>query len=154
MKSRMLFLFALVLIGNTVFGQAAMSNDEAEVKSLVQNLVDGLIKKQAAMMGESLADEVVFITPSGHLLKSKTEVVAFHEQALKMMPPKYQFAVTVENVHFIRPDLATAQIIGKGSFEMNGNSILDEQSGGITAIKEDGYWKIVHFGATPVQQQK
>lgn len=153
MRSSMLMVFALLLAGNVVFAQAPMSNDEAEIKSLVQQLVDGILKKQPSMMGEVLADDVVFITPSGHLLTSKTEVVGFHEEALKMMPPNYTFEVTVKNVRFIQPDLATAQIDGKGSFEMNGKSMLDEQSAGITAVKANGAWKIIHFGATPVQRQ-
>ncbi|PHN07874.1 SgcJ/EcaC family oxidoreductase [Flavilitoribacter nigricans] len=153
MKTKLFFFLALVAFSNAVMAQAEMSTDEAEIKTLVQTLVNGLLKKNAELMGTSLADDVVFITPGGHLLNSRQEVVSFHEQALKMMPPNYTFSVEVKDVQFVRPDLAIARISGSGSFEMEGKKMMDVQHAGITAIKENGSWKIIHFGATPVQPQ-
>lgn len=153
MKSRMLLFAVLVFSGSVLMAQSNLSKDEIEIKGLVQSLADGLIKKQPAMMGEVLADNVLFITPSGVLLNTKEEVVAYHVEAVKMIPPSFTFTVNVDRVHFIRPDLAIAHIKGEGSMEMNGQKIEDIESAGITAMKVDGAWKIIHFGSTRIMPQ-
>jgi len=90
-------------------------------------------------------------TPAGHYLRTKEEVISYHEQIFPLLPAYYSLDVHVRDITFLRSDVAIARIIGTDAFEMNGHRIRSDDIGGITAVVEKGFWKIAHFGLMRVQ---
>lgn len=147
MKSLMLAFLAFAMLNTSALAQAQRTKDQKEIKALVQMLKDGLVKRTPTLMGEALSEDVVFISPAGHYLKTKEAVVAYHEEALKMIPVGYDFSVKVTDIQFIRPDVAIAHLTG---LDKTPKGEVASEEGGITVIRKNGSWKIVHFGVTPI----
>ena len=148
MKSLMLAFLAFAMLNTSAFAQAQRTKDQKEITALVQMLRDGLVKRTPALMGKALSEDVVFVSPSGHYLNTKEAVVAYHVEALKMIPEGFEFRVKVTDIQFIHPDVAIAHVTGLDKTPQGKE--LASQEGGITAIRKNGSWKIAHFGVTPV----
>lgn len=129
----------------------SLSTDEAEVRALYQQLLEGWNKRSADAMAAPFADDGELIGFDGSQFAGRV-VIDSHLQQVFTDHVTPTYVGRVRAVRFLSPDVAdlraVAGMVPPGQMDLQ-PSLNTHHT--VIAVKSDGEWRIVLFQNTPAQ---
>lgn len=132
--------------------QGAAAADEGIVRSHMQDMIDGFNKKDAALFGKHMADELDFIPPNAFHSTSKMELQKIHEQLFRG-PLKNSIWNNVEIQAKLLTDNVATAILKGSSTDVDPATGKEASFRGVISgvlLKEGGDWKFIQMQVTSV----
>lgn len=129
--------------------QASQSEDEAAVRVLYTQLMDGWNKDSGEDFSAPFAEDGHLVAFDGTHFKSRDEIVSFHQPLFDKWLKGTRLVGEVESVRFLSPDVALMHALG--GTVMRGKSQPSPERDSIqtlVAIKCDGEWRLAAFQNT------
>ncbi len=126
--------------------QIPYSPDEAAVRDLHSQLVEGWNRGSGVAFAAPFAEDADFVGFDGTYLNGRPEIARFHQQVLDLYVPGSRLVGKVRSVRFLSPDIAVMHAVG--GMVPGGQRDLDEERNSIqtiVAVREDSGWKIAAF---------
>ena len=106
------FLTCTLIIGATGAARAGDTRDEAAVRALGDAFAKAFVQKNADLRASLFAEDGTFVTPVGHLLQGRVEMVKdFGPEAQQAVNGTTQAAFSNYRVRFIKPDVAVVDAL-------------------------------------------
>src|SRR5215471_1730530 len=100
-------LACTLVIGVTGVARAGEAQDEAAVRSLGDTFAKAFVEKNAELRASLFAENGTFLTPVGHFLQGRDDMVKeFGPEAQQAVNGNTQAAFSNYRVRFIKPDVA------------------------------------------------
>jgi len=132
--------------------QASQSEDEAAVRALYTQLMDGWNKGSGEAFSAPFAEDGHLVAFDGMHFKGRDEIVSFHQPLFDKWLKGTRLVGEVESVRFLSPDVALMHVLG-GTL-MRGKSRPSPERDSIqtlVAIKRSGEWRLAAFQNTRVR---
>jgi ketosteroid isomerase-like protein len=147
--ARGVVLFAICLLVTTALGQNSTLESEESLKAALQDLDDAIQRHDAKQLDEIIANECIFLTPTGTTITRAEVLSAMASPDYKPKPPvrREQIFKVVGDAGLIT-DITHAQ----GS---QGGSDYDVTIRLLTVwSRKSGKWQVIANAQTPVAQPK
>lgn len=125
------------------------ATDEAAVRNLYQQLMDGWNQGSGEAFAALFAEDGVLVAFDGTAFKGRQEIVSFHQPLFDTWLKGTRLIGEVTRVQFLTADVAVMHAIG-GTI-MRGKSKPDQSRDSIqtlVAVRRDGKWKLSAFQNT------
>ena len=100
-------LACALVIGATSSASANQAQDEAAVRALASNFAKAFVQKNAERRASLFAENGTFLTPVGHFLQGRVEMVKeFGPEAQQAVTATTQAVFSNYRIRFIKPDIA------------------------------------------------
>jgi len=100
-------LACTLVIGATAAAREGDTRDEAAVRALGDAFAKAFVQKNADLRASLFAEDGTFVTPVGHLLQGRVEMVKdFGPEAQQAVNGTTQAAFSNYRVRFLKPDVA------------------------------------------------
>lgn len=133
--------------------QISQVGEEAPVRALYAQLMDGWNKGSAEAFAAPFAEEGHLVAFDGTRFKGREEIVAFHQPLFDKWLRGTRLVGRVESVRFLSPHVALMHAVG--GTVMRGRSRPSPERDSIQTLvavkKEDGAWRLVAFQNTRVR---
>jgi len=101
-----------LVMGATGAARAGDTRDEAAVRALGDAFAKAFVQKNADLRASLFAEDGTFVTPVGHLLQGRVEMVKdFGPEAQQAVNGTTQAAFSNYRVRFIKPDVAVVDAL-------------------------------------------
>ena len=128
------------------------AKDEADVRALYQQLMDGWNKGNGESFAAPFAEDGDLIDFDGTHLKGRREIVSFHQPLFDKWLKGTRLVGEVKSVRFLTPDVALIHAIG--GTVMRGKSEPSPERGSIQTLvssKRGDEWHLAAFQNTRVR---
>jgi uncharacterized protein (TIGR02246 family) len=132
--------------------RASQSDDEAAVRALYTQAMEGWNTGSGAAFAAPFAEDGHLVAFDGTHFKGRDEIVAFHQPLFDTWLKGTRLVATVESVRFLSPDVALMHVLG--GTVMRGNTRPAPERDSIqtlVALKRDGVWSLAAFQNTRVR---
>jgi uncharacterized protein (TIGR02246 family) len=132
--------------------QASQSNDEAAVRGLYEQLMDGWNRGSGEAFAAPFAGDGHLVAFDGTHFKSRDEIAAFQQRLFDKWLKGTRLVGAVESVRFLTPDVALMHAVG--GTVMRGKSKPSPERDSIqtlVAVKRSGEWRLAAFQNTRVR---
>jgi uncharacterized protein (TIGR02246 family) len=101
-----------LVIGAPGSASAAETRDEAAVRALGDGFAKAFVQKNAELRASVFAENGTFVTPQGHFLQGRVEMVKdFGPEAQQAVNGTTQAAFSNYRVRFVKPDVAVVDAL-------------------------------------------
>ena len=130
-------------------GRAA---DEASIREDVKTLESGWNAKSGALFAKPFAEDADYVIVNGAHIRGRAAITEGHQQIFDTIYKDSTVALAVEQVRFLRADVALAHV--SGHLKMSKAAGAPEADATITLVltKDAGAWRIVAFQNTRVER--
>jgi uncharacterized protein (TIGR02246 family) len=138
--------------GESVQPQPIQSEDEAAVRALYAQLMDGWNAGSGEAFAAPFADDGDLIAFDGTHFKGRHEITPFHQQLFETHLKGTRLVGQIMSVRFLGPDVALMHAVG--GTVMRGKSTPAPERDSIqtlVAAKRDGEWRLAAFQNTRVR---
>jgi uncharacterized protein (TIGR02246 family) len=128
------------------------ATDEAAVRHLYQQLMDGWNKGSGDAFAALFAEDGVLVAFDGTIFKGPQEIVSFHQPLFDTWLKGTRLIGEVTHIQFLTADVAVMHAIG-GTI-MRGKSKPDRSRDSIqtlVAVRKDSAWKLAAFQNTRIR---
>jgi uncharacterized protein (TIGR02246 family) len=126
------------------------SDDEAAVRALYQQLMDGWNQGSGAAFAAVFAEDGDLVAFDGTHFKGRQEIAPFHQQLFDKWLKGSRLVGQVKDVRFLSPDVALMHAVG--GTVMRGKSEPSPERDSIQTLvarrQEDGEWRLAAFQNT------
>ena len=125
------------------------SRDEAAVRALYQELMDGWNQGSGAAFAAVFAEDGDLVAFDGTHFKGRQEIAAFHQHLFDTWMKGTRLVGRVKDVRFLSPDVALMHAVG--STVMRGKSEPSPERDSVqtlVAVRRDGQWRLAAFQNT------
>jgi uncharacterized protein (TIGR02246 family) len=136
----------------TLQSQASQSGEEAIVRTLYTQLMDGWNKGSGEAFSAPFAEDGHLIGFDGKHFKGRDEIVSFHQPLFDKWLKGTRLVGEVESVSFLSPDVALIHALG--GTVMRGKSRASPERDSIqtlVATRRGGEWRLAAFQNTRVR---
>lgn len=128
------------------------SKDEAMIRANVEQAMKGWNAKSGAEFAKPFAEDADYVIINGMHIKGRAVIDKGHQQIFDTIYKNSSLAVTVEQIRFLRPDVAVVHIRSALTVTTPENSTRTGE-GRITMVmlKNQDRWEIAAFQNTPIQ---
>ena len=119
--------------------------DEAQIRQLVADFVDGWNAGDGWACARPFAENADFTAVMGQRARGRDQIGRGHVEILATVFRGTRNSGTVNDVTFLRPDVATADVTFRIEPMADKPWLPAYSSCGVVATKEDGAWKIAVF---------
>jgi uncharacterized protein (TIGR02246 family) len=128
------------------------SADEAAVRALYQELMDGWNRGSGEDFGAVFTEHGDLVAFDGTHFKGRGEIAPFHQELFDKWLKGSRLVGKVKDVRFLSPDVAVMHAVG--STVMRGKSEPSPERDSIqtlVAVRQDGEWRLAAFQNTRVR---
>ena len=128
---------------------ANYSADEAAVRGLYQELMDGWNRGSGAAFAAPFAEDGDLVAYDGTHFKGRDEISSFHQQLFDRWMKGTRLVGEVKGVRFLGPDMAVMHVVG--GTVMRGKSEPSPERDSIqtlVATRQSGEWRLAAFQNT------
>lgn len=122
-----------------------MTQDEQMIRQLVADFENGWNAADGIACGRPFAGNADFTAVTGLRARGRDEIARGHVEILATVFRGTHMTATVNDITFLRPDVAAADITIRMQPMQDKPWLPDHASCGIVATKEDGAWAIALF---------
>ena len=126
--------------------------DEAAVRDLYQQLMDGWNRGNGDTFAAVFAEDGDLVAFDGTYFKGREEIAPFHQQLFDKWMKGTRLVGQVKNVRFLSPDIAVMHAVG--GTVMRGKTERSPERDSIqtlVATRRDGEWRLAAFQNTRVR---
>jgi uncharacterized protein (TIGR02246 family) len=141
----------------TTMHDKTMTNpaDEAAVRALYQELMDGWNRGSGEDFAAAFTDDGDLVAFDGTHFKGRKEIAPFHQELFEKWLKGSRLVGKVKDVRFLSPDVALVHAVG--STVMRGKSEPSPERDSIqtlVAVRQDGEWRLAAFQNTRVRPMR
>ena len=128
------------------------SDDEAAIRELYQQMVDGWNRGNGEAFAAPYAEDGDLVGFDGTYLKGRREIASFHQQLFDRFVKGSRLVGKIRSVRFLTPDVAVMHSVS--GMVMAGQSDIDPERNSIhmlVAIKSGPEWRLAAFQNTRAQ---
>jgi uncharacterized protein (TIGR02246 family) len=131
---------------------AQKSKDEAMIRANVEQMAKGWNAKSGAEFAKPFAEDADYVIINGMQIKGRAAIEQGHQQIFDTIYKISTLAVSVEQIRFLRPDVAVVHVRSALTVTTPDNSTRTGD-GRITLVmtKNQDRWEIAAFQNTPIQ---
>lgn len=153
MKRHLMTMTVLFFLGCSVsYGQnnSAKTENEKAIRANVEQMVKGWNAKSGAEFAQPFAEDSDYVVINGMYIKGRADIAKGHQQIFDTFYKGFDIAVTVEQIRFLRHDVAIVHGLGERFPKTDRNQPTKSR---ITLVmfKKNGKWKIAAFQNTEIQ---
>jgi uncharacterized protein (TIGR02246 family) len=132
---------------------ANTTKDEAAIRGIVEQMVKGWSMKSGAEFAKPFAEDSHYVVINGFHIKGRAANAASHQQIFDTIFKNTSLMLTVEQIRFVRPDVAIVHVSGSRKPTKQADSSTPIVNARITMVmvKNDGKWEIAAFQNTGIQ---
>ena len=136
----------------TSYPPASHSNDEAAVRALYTQAMEGWNTGSGEAFAAPFAEDGHLVAFDGTHFKGRDEIVAFHQPLFDKWLKGTRLVAAIESVRFLSPDVALMHVLG-GTVMRGKTQPAPERDSiqTLVAIKRDGTWRLAAFQNTRVR---
>ncbi len=129
------------------------SADEAAVRSLYQQLMDGWNQGSGAAFAAVFAEDGDLVAFDGTHFKGRQEIAPFHQRLFDKWMKGSRLVGQVKDVRFLSPDVAVMHAVGGTVMRGNKSEPSPERDSiqTLVAIRQGGEWRLAAFQNTRVR---
>ncbi len=128
------------------------SRDEAAVRALYQELMDGWNQGSGAAFAAVFTEDGDLIGFDGTHFKGRQEIAPFHQQLFDKWMKGARLVGQVKDVRFLSPDVAVMHAVGSTVMPGKTESSLERDSiQTLVATRQGGEWRLAAFQNTRVR---
>jgi uncharacterized protein (TIGR02246 family) len=126
--------------------------DEASVRALYEQLMDGWNQGSAEVFAAPFVEDADFIAFDGTHFKGRPEIVSSHQPLFDKWLKGTRLTGEVKAIRFLSPEIALMHAVG-GTIMRNKSEPAPERDSvqTLVAVKRDGAWRLVAFHNTRVR---
>jgi uncharacterized protein (TIGR02246 family) len=129
--------------------------DEAAVRELYQELMDGWNQGSGAAFAAVFTEDGDLVAFDGTHFKGRDEIAPFHQELFEKWMKGTRLVGEVKDVRFLSPDVALMHAVG--STVMRGKSEPSPERDSIqtlVAVRQDDKWRLAAFQNTRVRRMR
>lgn len=154
LKNFTILIFVLIAAAAGASAQTVSeknAGDEAAIRARIEQVAKGWNAKSGAEFARSFAADADYVVVNGRHLKGRPAIDAAHQQIFDTFFKDHDVATTIEQIRFLRPDVAVAHVFAERYPKAERNSAA---KGRLTLIfvKNGGGWEIAAFQNTPLSE--
>jgi uncharacterized protein (TIGR02246 family) len=139
--------------GGTTPEESTASTDEAAVRDLYRQLMDGWNQGSGAAFASVFTKNGDLIGFDGTHLKGREEINSFHQELFDKWLEGTRLVGEVENVTFPAPDVAVVHAVGGTILSGKSTPVPERDSiQMLVATKRDGKWRFTAFQNTRIRR--
>lgn len=142
----LLLLCAAAFAQNTATG----AEDEKMILSNVEQMIKGWNMKSGAEFAKPFAEDSDYVVVNGMHLKGRAANAAGHQQIFDTLYKDTDISATVEQIRFLRPDVAVVHVLA-GRYPKADKNQITKGRLTIVMVKNGGKWEIAAFQNTQIQ---
>lgn len=153
MKKFMNIVSVLVLTAAGIFAQEAAKiseKDEKAIRANVEQMVRGWNMKSGAEYAKPFAADSDYVVINGIHIKGRAANAAGHQQIFDTIYKDQDIAATVEQIRFLRPDVAVVHVLAERYLKSDRNRTTKARLT-LMMVKNGGKWEIAAFQNTQIQ---
>jgi uncharacterized protein (TIGR02246 family) len=122
------------------------SSDEAAVRTLLDQFIEGWNEGSGARLARPFAPDAEFINIMGLRVRGRDLIARGHDELFETVFFGTRLAGGVENVRFLRPDVAYADgVLMLQNSDGSPHNMIERALPAFIAVKKDGAWSIAIF---------
>ena len=144
-------LLVIALAPATLLTRDSRAADEAAIRENVKQLETGWNTKSGALFAKPFAEDADYVIINGRHIKGRNIIGVAHQQIFDTIYKDTMITLTVEQIRFLRPDVAVAHVSGHRDGprqELAGDAFIT-----LVLTKEKSGWTIAAFQNTEVVAQ-
>jgi uncharacterized protein (TIGR02246 family) len=127
------------------------SKDEAMIRANVEQVAKGWNAKSGAEFAKPFAEDADYVVINGMHVKGRAAIDKAHQSIFDTIYKNSTVAVTVEQIRFLRPDVAVVHV--RSALSVTRENSTQTGTGRITLVmtKNKDKWEIAAFQNTSIQ---
>jgi len=128
------------------------SQDEAAIRAGVKQMETGWNAKSGAEFAKLFAEDSDYVVINGFHIKGRAANAAVHQQIFDTIFKNTNLTLVVEQIRFLRPDVAVVHVFGTRRPTREADSaLIGDARITMTMVKNNGKWEIAAFQNTEIQ---
>jgi len=128
------------------------SADQAAIRANVEQMVKGWNTKSGAEYAKPFAEDSDYVVINGFHIKGRAANAAGHQQIFDTIFKNTNLTLVVEQIRFLRPDVAVVHVFGTRRPTREADSaLIGDARITMTMVKNNGKWEIAVFQNTAIQ---
>lgn len=156
MKNITTILLVLIFAAITISAQEKAkttdtSKDEAAIRANVEQMVKGWNTKSGEEFAKPFAENSDYVVVNGLHIKGRADNAKGHQQIFDTIYKNSSVSVVVEQIRFLRPDVALAHVHSTLKFTQGDVTQTHNSRITLVMVKNDGKWEIAAFKNTAIR---
>jgi uncharacterized protein (TIGR02246 family) len=151
------FILSGLILATAVCGSGqtsqAMSQDEAAIRKVVQQVEDGWNRNDGKAFAAPFAADADYVVVNGATIKGREAIEKGHNGIFTTIYKDSHNVGTVKSIRFLRPDVAVVHIEWNLEFRAGGETKKGHAINTMVMTKEGDNWSIAAFQNTPTQAE-
>ena len=131
---------------------ADTSKDEAAIRANVGQMVKGWNMKSGAEFAKPFAEDSDYVVINGMRIKGRAANAEGHQQIFDTFYKNSTLAYTVENIRFVRPDVAVVHVLAMLKLPQGNSTQTFNARITMVMVRNEGKWEITALQNTEIQQ--
>ena len=152
LKNFAALIFVLFIAAGGANAQKNDGKDEAAIRANVEQMVKGWNMKSGVEFAKPFAEDSDYVVVNGMYIKGRALNAASHQQIFDTIYKEQDIAVTVEQIRFLRPDVAVVHVLSE-RFPKGDKSQTIKGRITLVTVKNGDKWEIAAFQNTLIQTE-
>lgn len=128
------------------------AQDETAIREVVARVEKGWNAGDGDAYAAPFAEDAEYVVVDGRYVKGRNAIAAGHREILSSFYRGSANSMTVENIRFIRPDVAIARVLADLTFYVTGTPHRRVARSTWVLAHDGTEWEIVAFQNTPIAE--
>ena len=154
LKNYTILIFVLAIAAVNGYAQKAdnKTEDEKAIRANIEQMVKGWNTKSGEEFSKPFAEDSDYVVVNGMHLKGRVANAKGHQMIFDTFYKDTDIAATIEQIRFLRPDVAVVHAIGE-RFPKADKSQIAKGRLTLVMVKNGGKWEIAAFQNTAIQTE-